>query len=222
MSATDEPGVLTPSINMYGGQAPIDRWGDIALRPLDGYRAELLESPTENALILYIVFKVGGSCESTLEFKRWPDLKENHYAEATRLALLVDACCRFLNTSGSTEELSEAFSAFEGLMRHAGVGSLAFPGFELLSTRLGGDPIYEHVFGNKETDEVIEWVEGEYVDWTDAPEMMGRLAEENEEETEESAEEETLFRQEDLGAEDNSPRRLGFSILPGGPGGRDV
>ncbi len=80
--------------------------------------------------------------------------------EVTRLELVTDSVCRFLTTGGSWESLLQTLTA----MKEIAIGSLTYPGYELIDSYSNTDGHYEHLFLRSGTEEVVLWVEDQFID----------------------------------------------------------
>lgn len=181
MSEATQPG--TPRVITSSG-VPLDRWGEIAIRPTDGFRAEFIDS-VDGAFIVYLVFRAGGEVQDKWEVVRYSYELNQHstnraYASAQRATLLLDAMGRFLNTGGDLTDFHCIMASVRALARQGKIGQLSFgDGFELLSTTILGQ--ISHWMSDR-SGSSVNWVEDEFVDFIPTEEVLNQLQEEAEDE----------------------------------------
>jgi hypothetical protein len=84
--------------------------------------------------------------------------------ERDRLALLGEALCRFINTGGSREQLEIITKQLDRFM---GPQEVQIPGYNLVSSGMNSEGVFEHLFASPQSLWAIRWVENHFVDVVD-------------------------------------------------------
>lgn len=137
------------------------------LHPSDGFSVKRVE--TARGISLHVGIWQGGELtnpfgatpeDATTEILEHKEASAADLGQTTRLELVLDAVCRYFTTGGDWDELQSALAA----ARRVIVGGLTYPGYDLIDSYSNTEGNYEHVFVQTGTDNVVLWVEDQFID----------------------------------------------------------
>lgn len=135
--------------------------------PEDGFRVLDVTVSTRHAL--YVVFRSEGvrvdlpgrEQEAYLVWEADAPSAEK-LGEKARVKLLVDAMCRYVNTGGDPADLCDWGEHVQTACNGAIV---AMPGgFRLIDSDFNSEGRYEHLFRSPQSNQVVRWVENQFLD----------------------------------------------------------